>query len=749
MNEFNDFDKNKLLLAHNLNILKMVNHRSSALNLFLSRPKNPKERDNKKISSYYAENVFTDVKLRSYLSNDAYIAYSQSIEQGQKITRELADQIAAALKSWAMEQGTTHYTHWFQPLTGSTAEKHDSFFTLSGNGTAVEKFDGDALVQAEPDASSFPSGGLRATFEARGYTAWDPMSPAFIMDIAGSKTLCIPTVFISYTGEALDHKAPLLRSIEALDKAATGVARYFDRFVNKVTATLGWEQEYFLIDKAMYYARPDLMASGRTVFGRGPAKGQQLEDHYFGTIPERVYSFMVDLEMECHKLGIPVRTRHNEVAPSQFECAPMFEMANIAVDHNSLLMDLMDRVARRHHLIALLHEKPFAGINGSGKHNNWSMGTDTGTNLLGPGKTPRNNLQFLTFFVNTIKAVHDNSDLLRACIAAESNDYRLGANEAPPAIISVFIGDYLTRVLEAIESRADHDLKEDEENNLKLDIHKMIPDVMMDNTDRNRTSPFAFTGNKFEFRAVGSSANCADPMMVLNTIVANQLNEFKEKVDKHIEAGDKKDTAILKELRACIKASKNILFEGDNYSEAWANEAEKRGLPNIKTTPTALDAYMTDKAKNLFSKNNILSEKEQEARHEIYLENYIKKVEIESSLVEDLAMNQILPACIRFQSDLFKNIKSASEAGIPNKTAQTIAKAVSSHIDAVYEGIEKMKSARDKVHHLAMTREKAIALCDQVKPLFLEIRSHVDDLELYVEDKYWPLPKYREILFNR
>ena len=749
MNEFNDFDKNKLLLAHNLNILKMVNHRSSALNLFLSRPKNPKERDNKKISSYYAENVFTDVKLRSYLSNDAYKAYSQSIEQGQKITRELADQIAAALKSWAMEQGTTHYTHWFQPLTGSTAEKHDSFFTLSGNGTAVEKFDGDALVQAEPDASSFPSGGLRATFEARGYTAWDPMSPAFIMDIAGSKTLCIPTVFISYTGEALDHKAPLLRSIEALDKAATGVARYFDRFVNKVTATLGWEQEYFLIDKAMYYARPDLMASGRTVFGRGPAKGQQLEDHYFGTIPERVYSFMVDLEMECHKLGIPVRTRHNEVAPSQFECAPMFEMANIAVDHNSLLMDLMDRVARRHHLIALLHEKPFAGINGSGKHNNWSMGTDTGTNLLGPGKTPRNNLQFLTFFVNTIKAVHDNSDLLRACIAAESNDYRLGANEAPPAIISVFIGDYLTRVLEAIESRADHDLKEDEENNLKLDIHKMIPDVMMDNTDRNRTSPFAFTGNKFEFRAVGSSANCADPMMVLNTIVANQLNEFKEKVDKHIEAGDKKDTAILKELRACIKASKNILFEGDNYSEAWANEAEKRGLPNIKTTPTALDAYMTDKAKNLFSKNNILSEKEQEARHEIYLENYIKKVEIESSLVEDLAMNQILPACIRFQSDLFKNIKSASEAGIPNKTAQTIAKAVSSHIDAVYEGIEKMKSARDKVHHLAMTREKAIALCDQVKPLFLEIRSHVDDLELFVEDKYWPLPKYREILFNR
>lgn len=555
----------------------MSTNRSTALSLFLSRPKNPLARENKKISSYYAENVFTEDKLKAYLSNDAYKAYSQTISQGQKISRQLADQIAAALKAWAMEKGTTHYTHWFQPLTGTTAEKHDSFFTLAGNGSAVEKFDGDALVQQEPDASSFPSGGLRATFEARGYTAWDPMSPAFIMDIAGSKTLCIPTVFISYTGEALDHKAPLIRSIEALDKAATGVARYFDRFVNKVTPTLGWEQEYFLIDKAMYYARPDLMASGRTVFGRGPAKGQQLEDHYFGAIPERVYSYMVDLEMECHKLGIPVRTRHNEVAPSQFELAPMFEVANIAVDHNSLLMDLMDRVARRHHLIVLLHEKPFAGINGSGKHNNWSMSTDTGTNLLGPGKTPRNNLQFLTFFTNTIKAVYDHADLLRASIAAESNDYRLGANEAPPAIISVFIGDYLTRALEAIETRVENDLKEEEENDLKLDIHKMIPDVMMDNTDRNRTSPFAFTGNKFEFRAVGSSANCADPMMVLNTIVANQLNDFKTKVDKHIADGEKKDSAILKELRECIKSCKNILFEGDNYSEAWAKEAEKRG----------------------------------------------------------------------------------------------------------------------------------------------------------------------------
>ncbi|MBK8483432.1 MAG: glutamine synthetase III [Saprospiraceae bacterium] len=730
----------------------MSTNRRTALSLFLSRPKTPKERENKKISLYYGDNVFTDNKLKSYLSNDAYKAYSQTILNGQKISRELADQIAAAIKAWAMEQGTTHYTHWFQPLTGTTAEKHDSFFTLSSSGAAVEKFDGDALVQQEPDASSFPSGGLRATFEARGYTAWDPMSPAFIMDIAGSKTLCIPTVFISYTGEALDHKAPLLRSIEALDKAATGVARYFDRFVNKVTATLGWEQEYFVIDKAMYYARPDLMASGRTVFGRGPAKGQQLEDHYFGAIPERVYSFMVDLEMECHKLGIPVRTRHNEVAPSQFECAPMFEVANIAVDHNQLLMDLMDRVARRHQLIVLLHEKPFAGINGSGKHNNWSMSTDTGTNLLAPGKTPRNNLQFLTFFVNTIKAVHDHADLLRASIAAESNDYRLGANEAPPAIISVFIGGYLTNVLDAIEQRVDNDLREEDENELKLDIHKMIPDVMMDNTDRNRTSPFAFTGNKFEFRAVGSSANCADPMMVLNMIVANQLNEFKEKVDKHIADGEKKDSAILKELRACISASRNILFEGDNYSAAWANEAAKRGLQNIKTTPLALDAYTTKKANNLFKGMKILNDKEQEARHEIHLEKYIKKVEIEASLVEELALNQIIPACLRYQTEVMQNIKTSIDAGMPKSsilTQQKIAQTIANHIDAVYLGVEKMVEEREKAEHQKSTREKAIYFCDQVKPIFLEIRSHVDDLELQVEDQYWPLPKYREILFNR
>lgn len=730
----------------------MINHRSHALNLFLTRPKATKVVESRKISSYYAENVFTESKLRTYLSNDAYKAYMQTLAQGNKITRELADQIAAALKAWCLEKGTTHYTHWFQPLTGTTAEKHDSFFTLSGNGTAIEKFDGDALVQQEPDASSFPSGGLRATFEARGYTAWDPLSPAFIMDISGSRTLCIPTVFISYTGEALDHKAPLIRSLEMLDKAATGVARYFDRFVNKVTATLGWEQEYFLIDKAMYYARPDLVASGRTIIGRSPAKGQQLEDHYFGAIPDRVFNFMVDLELECHRLGIPVRTRHNEVAPSQFELAPMFEEANIAVDHNSLLMDVMDRVARRHHLICLLHEKPFAGINGSGKHNNWSMGTDTGTNLLSPGKTPRNNLQFLTFFINTIKAVRDHADLLRSSIASESNDYRLGANEAPPAIISVFIGDFLIRALDAIEQRVDKDIKEEEENDLKLDIHKMIPDVLMDNTDRNRTSPFAFTGNKFEFRAVGSSANCSEPMMVLNMIVANQLNDFKTKVDKLIADGEKKDSAILIELRACIKSCRKILFEGDNYSEAWAKEAAKRGLPNVKTTPLALDALTSKKAHKLFSESGILSDKELEARHEIYLEKYIKKVEIEANLLHELCMNMVMPACLQYQTDLLNNIKTALEAGIAKtalKTQYDLVGTIGKHIDGIYKGIDKMLSESEKAHHQKTTRDAAIYFCDKVKPLFLEIRQHSDALELYVEDKYWPLPKYREILFNR
>src|SRR6478735_3348029 len=590
--------------------------RFQAINDLTSAAEKPQE-SSAKITAIFGEHVFTLKKAREFLSDDAYKSLIGSIRGGKKIDRTMANQIASGLRSWAESKGVTHFTHWFQPLTGTTAEKHDSFFTIKSDGTAIEEFDGGALIQQEPDASSFPSGGLRATFEARGYTAWDPSSPAFIMEIGFGKTLCIPTVFVSYTGELLDYKGPLLKALESLNKAAVDVANYFDKNVTKVTATLGWEQEYFLIDEGMYNARPDLVLSGRTVFGHSPAKGQQLEDHYFGSIPERVYAFMRDFEEESYKLGIPLRTRHNEVAPAQFECAPIFEEVNIAVDHNSLLMDVMAKVAKRHRLRVLLHEKPFAGINGSCKHNNWSLATDTGVNLLAPGKTPKTNLMFLTFFVNTIKTVHDYADLLRASIASASNDFRLGANEAPPAIISVFIGQYLTKVLGDIKERVTKKMDETDESMLKIDIHRSIPELLMDNTDRNRTSPFAFTGNKFEFRAVGSSANCANAMTILNSIVAETLKTFKKDVDALIEKGEKKEIAIMHVIREYIVASEKILFEGDGYSEEWEKEAQKRGLPNIKTTPLALDAMVTEKAKQLFANNRVYSHTELEARHEI------------------------------------------------------------------------------------------------------------------------------------
>jgi glutamine synthetase len=568
----------------------------------------------------------------------------------------MGDQIAAALKGWAESRQVTHYTHWFQPLTGLTAEKHDSFFTLKGDGSALEEFDGAALIQQEPDASSFPSGGLRATFEARGYTAWDPSSPPFIMEMGNGKTLCIPTIFVSYTGESLDAKTPLLKASVALEKAALDVCQYFDKNITSVTPTLGWEQEYFVIDAAIASGRPDIVMTGRTVFGHAPAKGQQLDDHYFGAIPERVYSFMRDYEEEAYKLGIPLRTRHNEVAPSQFECAPIFEEVNLAVDHNILLMDVMSRVAKRHNLIVLLHEKPFAKINGSGKHNNWSMATNTGVNLLAPGKTPKTNFMFLAFFVNTIKAVHDYADLLRASIATAGNDHRLGANEAPPAIISIFIGKYLTDVLNEVEKRVGDKFDEQDEAMLKLDIHKSIPELMLDNTDRNRTSPFAFTGNKFEFRAVGSSANCAGPMTVLNTIMSETLTQFKIDVDSLIEKGEKKEIALMQTIQRYIVESKDILFEGDGYSEAWEKEAEKRGLPNVKTTPLALDAFVTPKAEKLFGKHRIYSKTELEARHEILLENYTKKIQIEARIMGDMASTYVLPAALKYQNVLIKNI---------------------------------------------------------------------------------------------
>ena len=706
-----------------------------------------------KITGVFGENVFTLKTAREFLSEEAYKSLTASIRGGKKIDRQVAGQIASGMRAWAEGKGVTHYTHWFQPLTGATAEKHDSFFTLKGDGTAIEEFEGAALIQQEPDASSFPNGGLRATFEARGYSAWDPSSPPFIIEIGNGKTLCIPTIFISYTGESLDYKAPLMKAVEAVNKAAVNVCNYFDKNVTKVTPTLGWEQEYFVIDEALVNARPDLLQCGRTVFGFTPAKGQQLEDHYFGSIPESVYAFMRDFENESYKLGIPLRTRHNEVAPAQFECAPIFEEVNIAVDHNILLMDVMTRVAKRHRLVVLLHEKPFAGLNGSGKHNNWSLATDTGVNLLAPGKTPKTNLMFLTFFVNTIKAVHDYADIIRASIASASNDFRLGANEAPPAIISVFIGDYLTKVLNDVESRVGTKFDEQDEAILKIDLHRSIPELLIDNTDRNRTSPFAFTGNKFEFRAVGSTANCALPMTVLNTIIADTLNKFSAEVDALVEKGDKKEIAIMQVIQKYIVSSKKILFEGDGYSEAWHKEAEKRGLPNLKTTPVALDAMVTEKAKKVFLDNGIYTHAELEARHEIELEKYIKKVQIEARLMGDLATNHIIPAAIKYQNVLLQNVSLLREAALPEKLYKgqlTLLKEVCTHIQEVYDNVHEMVEARKVANNIEDTRAKAINYEAKVKAQYFDkIRYHVDKLEELVDDELWTLPKYRELLFLR
>jgi glutamine synthetase len=706
-----------------------------------------------KITAIFQENVFTTRTAREFLSDEAYKSLTGSIKGGKKIDRAVANQIAAGLRQWAELKGVTHYTHWFQPLTGSSAEKHDSFFAIKGDGTAIEQFEGDALIQQEPDASSFPSGGIRATFEARGYTAWDPSSPPFIMEIETGKTLCIPTIFVSYTGETLDYKAPLLKSLEAMNKAAVDVCNYFDKNVTKVIGTLGWEQEYFVIDEALANARPDLVMSGRTVFGHPPAKGQQLEDHYFGSIPERIYAFMRDFETESYKLGIPLKTRHNEVAPSQFECAPIFEEISVAVDHNTLLMDIMDRVARRHKLRALLHEKPFAGINGNGKHNNWSMSTDTGVNLLAPGKTPKTNLMFLTFFVNTIKAVHDYSDVLRASIASAANDHRLGANEAPPAIISVFIGGFLTKVLEDIKERVGAKFDEQDEAILKLDLHRSIPELLLDNTDRNRTSPFAFTGNKFEFRAVGSSANCANAMTALNTIMAETLKNFKKEVDALIEKGEKKEIAIMHVIREYIVSSEKVLFEGNNYSDEWEKEAKKRGLPNVKTTPLALDALVTEKAKHLFETNGVLSHVELEARHEIELEKYVKKVQIEARIMGELCTSHILPPAFKYQNTLIQNIIGMKEIGLKEpafSNQRAILEKISEHISEISSQVSKMIDARKKANALEDSRDKAIAYCDDVKGAFFDkIRYHVDKLEVLIDDSEWLLPKYREILFLR
>lgn len=705
-----------------------------------------------KVSDYYGVNVFDKEKMHKYLSKEVFKQVMEATNTLQRIDRKVAELVAAAMKSWAVSMGATHYTHWFQPLTGTTAEKHDAFFELSDDGRAIEGFSSSALVQQEPDASSFPSGGIRNTFEARGYTAWDPSSPAFIMESPSGRTLCIPTIFVSYTGETLDYKAPLLKALHALNQAAVPVCQYFDKNVTNVYSTLGIEQEYFLVDIDMYNARPDLEMTGRTLFGAEPAKGQQLEDHYFGSIPARVNSFMVDLEVESLKLGIPLKTRHNEVAPSQFECAPVFEDINLAVDHNQLLMDVMDKIARRHNFKVLLHEKPYAGINGSGKHNNWSISTNTGKNLLSPGNSPKSNLWFLTFFINTIRAVFEHADLLRASIASASNDHRLGANEAPPAIMSIFLGEQLSAVMDEIEKAVkDKKMTPEEKTALKLNIGK-IPEILLDNTDRNRTSPFAFTGNKFEFRAVGSSANSALPMTILNTIVADQLKKFHAEVESIAKKGTKTDEAILKVLRKYIVESKAIRFEGNGYGDEWKKEAKKRGLSNVTTTPPALDAFVTKKSMDLFERNNIFSHRENEARHEIMLETYIKKIQIESRVMGSLAINHILPAAIKYQTLLVENVEGLKDIGLPKDTyaaQMELIKEISGHITIIKKNVDEMIEARKKANSISNVRTKAIAYCDKVKAHFDTLRYHVDKLELIVDDESWPLPKYREMVTIR
>ena len=726
----------------------MTSIRFKALDVVQSRKDIVVKTPSNRISDFYAVNVFDKAKMKQYLSKDALNAVEESINNGQTIDRSVSDQIASAMKAWAIEKGATHYTHWFQPLTGSTAEKHDSFFEPTSDGRALEKFSGDALVQQEPDASSFPNGGIRNTFEARGYTAWDPSSPAFIMENGSGSTLCIPTVFVSYTGEALDYKAPLLKALHFLDKAAVDVCQLFDKNITKVNASLGIEQEYFLVDLALYNARPDLMLTGRTLFGHMSAKGQQLEDHYFGSIPDRVLAYMVELETEAIKLGIPLKTRHNEVAPSQFECAPIYEEINLAIDHNQLLMDLMDKVARRHGFKVLLHEKPYAGVNGSGKHNNWSLITDTGKNLLAPGKTPKNNLMFLTFFVNTIKAVSEHADLLRASIASINNDHRLGANEAPPAIISIFLGSQLDEVLNEVET-SKINKKLDTSNAMWLGIPK-IPQILLDNTDRNRTSPFAFTGNKFEFRAVGSSANSSAPMTVLNTIMADQLILFKKEVDALINKGEKKDVAILTVIKKYIKESKSIRFEGNGYSLEWEKEAAKRGLSNVKTTPKALDAYVSKKTTDLFTRNSIFNGVEIHARHDIMLENYMKKLQIESRIIGELVTSYIIPSAVSYQNTLIENVKGLKEIGLTKASFDSqleLIKKISDHVSVIKKSVDEMTEERKKANTITDARKLAIAYDEKVKPYFETIRYNVDKLELIVGDQYWPLPKFRELLF--
>ncbi len=691
-----------------------------------------------KVSDYYGCNVFGLETMKLLLPKETFRTVQEAIETGGRLDIDSANAVASAMKTWAIQKGATHYCHWFQPLTGATAEKHDAFIDPTSSGSVIETFTGQMLVQAEPDASSFPSGGLRVTFEARGYTAWDPTSPAFILESASGSTLCIPTCFVSYTGHALDTKTPLLRSIEALNNAALGVLGLFKSDAKKVVATLGAEQEYFLIDAKYYEERPDLLLAGRTLFGAASPKGQQLEDHYFGSIKDRVLNFMVDFEAECFKLGIPLKTRHNEVAPHQFECAPVFEEANVAVDHNQLVMDLMRRVAARHGLAALVYEKPFAGVNGSGKHNNWSLGTDTGKNLLSPGATPQENLQFLTFLVSIVKAVHEHSLLLRASIASSGNDHRLGANEAPPAIMSVFLGAQLTKVLNDLEKGVT--TKAVDPMWIPFGIDK-IPPVLKDNTDRNRTSPFAFTGNKFEFRAVGASANNAIPMTTLNSIVANQLMETKKAIEAALKSGKDQKTAVVTVLRKLYTESKAVCFEGDGYSQDWVKEAKKRGLPNEKTTPVALKGFDLKSSVELFEKLKVLTDEESHSRYHILLEKYAKDLDIEAKLISEMTTTLFVPAAVRYQTELAAAVNAVKSVGGKATAQSTLLRDISNLVETALEVSEDLARAREKAAELEDVEARAEAYCEKVKPFFDKVRGAVDGLELLLPAHEWPLPK--------
>ena len=729
----------------------MAQFRFRALEEVLSRKPIEVKREENLVSDFYGMNVFDRPKMKKYLSKEAYKAVIDAVDNGTPVDRKMADQVAQGMKSWALESGATHITHWFHPLTDGTAEKHDAFIVHGENSTVVETLSGSRLSQQEPDASSFPSGGIRQTFEARGYTAWDPSSPAFIVD----NTLTIPTIFISYTGEALDYKTPLLRAIAAVDKAATEVCQMFDKNVTKVNANLGWEQEYFLVDEALYLARPDLMLTGRTLMGHSASKDQQLDDHYFSSIPTRVFRFMEDLENEAYKLGIPVKTRHNEVAPNQFELAPIYEELNLANDHNQMVMDLMKKIARRHNFAVLLHEKPFAGINGSGKHNNWSLSTDTGVNLFSPGKNPKSNLHFLTFVINTLKALHVNQDLLLASIMNAPNSHRLGANEAPPAIISAFLGTEVTKMLDLMEeSVVDRKMTPEEKTALKLNIGR-IPEIILDTTDRNRTSPFAFTGNRFEFRAVGSSANCAGAMIALNTAIADQLAKFKVDVDILIESGVKKDEAIFQVLKKLIIESKDIRFNGNGYSEEWKIEAARRGLTNISSVPTALEAFHDKRVIEMYGKLGVLSEREIESRVEVELEKYTKKIQIEARVLGDLAINHIVPTAIQYQTSLLENVKnlklvfSDEEFNSLAEGRLDLIREIGGNVSAIKTKVKEMIEARKVANEIESEKEKAYSYEGTVKPYLDDIRSHIDRLEMIVDNELWPLPKYRELLFTR